>query len=294
MGVETIKNEKLTVCISSYGAELMSVKCDDVEMLWQGDEKYWGGRAPNPFPFIARLFSGGYTYKGKRYEMPIHGFAPTTEFLPVTNSGDGVVFELNSSDETKKVYPFDFSLRLSYNLDNDKLTVTYSLENKSDDTMYFGVGGHPGFNVPFALEDPDFESYYLQFSPSDKPRAVVLDERCFVTGDSVFYEGIDEGGKLPLRHDLFDNDAFILYDMKRNVRLCGEKSGKYIEVNYPDYEFCAFWHKPQSDAPYLCIEPWSSLPGRGDVVEDIEKMPTLLSLPEGMVHESRIEYIFGM
>ena len=59
-----IENEYLRVGVSSLGAELMSiVKRDgEIEYLWQGDKKYWGGRAPNMFPICGRLFEGKYKY----------------------------------------------------------------------------------------------------------------------------------------------------------------------------------------------------------------------------------------
>ena len=30
------------------------------------------------------------------------------------------------------------------------------------------------------------------------------------------------------------------------------------------------WHKPQTDAPYICIEPWSTLPSYDGIVDDLE------------------------
>ncbi len=42
-----LKNEKLSLVVSSLGAEMRSLQSfDGVEYLWQGDPKYWGDRAP--------------------------------------------------------------------------------------------------------------------------------------------------------------------------------------------------------------------------------------------------------
>ena len=38
------------------------------------------------------------------------------------------------------------------------------------------------------------------------------------------------------------------------------------------------WHMPHTDAPYVCIEPWSSLPSRKGVVEDLETQENLQAL----------------
>ena len=45
--MEILKNDKLTVEVSSHGAELQSIKnAEGHEYLWQGDEKYWPRRSP--------------------------------------------------------------------------------------------------------------------------------------------------------------------------------------------------------------------------------------------------------
>ena len=73
----TIKNEFLEVQVNDYGAELWSIKGlkTNTEYLWQGEKPYWGDRATVIFPICGRLYQGKYTYKGKTYEMIIHGFA---------------------------------------------------------------------------------------------------------------------------------------------------------------------------------------------------------------------------
>ncbi len=36
--------------------------------------------------------------------------------------------------------------------------------------------------------------------------------------------------------------------------------------------YIGFWHADKTDAPYVCLEPWSSLPGRDGADEDISRM----------------------
>lgn len=38
---------------------------------------------------------------------------------------------------------------------------------------------------------------------------------------------------------------------------------------------------PKTDAPYLCIEPWRSLPSRQDVVEEFDCKSDLVHLAPG-------------
>ena len=51
--MEQIKNDQLTVEISSLGAELQSIKdANGNEYLWDGDPKYWARRSPLLFPIV--------------------------------------------------------------------------------------------------------------------------------------------------------------------------------------------------------------------------------------------------
>ena len=107
--VYKIENEYLSVTASEKGGELQSVydKKAKRELLWQGDPQFWADRAPNLFPYIARLTGGKYTYRGKEYSMRIHGIVMYSE-LKGTVSEEEMSFELTADEATKQAYPFDF------------------------------------------------------------------------------------------------------------------------------------------------------------------------------------------
>ena len=54
--IYAIENEFLKVEVEDTGAQLKSIffKETAVEVLWQGDEKYWKGRAYNLFPVVGK------------------------------------------------------------------------------------------------------------------------------------------------------------------------------------------------------------------------------------------------
>ena len=54
-----IENEKLTVLINKFGAELKSVinKENGIEYIWPGTEGSFKKSAPNLFPFIGNILS---------------------------------------------------------------------------------------------------------------------------------------------------------------------------------------------------------------------------------------------
>ena len=143
-----IENDVLRVEVSRMGGELQSIVKDGGEYLWQGDPEYWDQKAPNLFPYIARLTEGKYTLNGKEYYLPIHGFIASTELVREEQSKERIVFRLDADEKTGECYPYDFTYRIIYELDEDMLNITYQVENHGEETMYFGIGGHPGFAVP--------------------------------------------------------------------------------------------------------------------------------------------------
>ena len=105
----------------------------------------------------------------------------------------------------------------------------------------------------------------------------------FLSGQDQPYP-LKEGKYLPLRHDLFDEDAVILKNMSREITLRSRVSPHGVQVSYPDMPYLGLWHVPNTDAPYLCIEPWSSLPARQNVVEDFACKSDLIQLGPGKTY----------
>lgn len=284
--IDTIENECLKVRISDRGAELQSIQTKDgAQYLWQGDEKYWGDRALNLFPYIARLTEGKYELDGHSYEMPIHGFVNYSILEAEERQKNRIVFRMTEREETLQMYPFSFVYRVIYELTGNRLDISYDVENKNERTMYFGIGGHPGFCVP--LEDGlAFEDYYLQFGEEKNPVRVGFSPACFLNGQDAEF-ALAKGGRIPLSHSLFDEDAIVLKDMAKEVCLKSDKGSRAVRVSYPQMDYLGIWHMPFTDAPYVCIEPWSSLPSRQDVVEELTNQPGLVSLPAGEKYRNR-------
>ena len=279
--IYTIKNDKIEVSVEDLGAQMRSIKdATGKEYLWQGDEKYWNGSAPNLFPYIARLTEGKYILKGRTYEMPKHGFLRNSVLKLKEKTQTKMVFSLIDSEETYKMYPYHFEIKVKYELFENELKVSYNVANKDKKVMYFGVGGHPGFQVPVEKE-LSFEDYFIEFAKGTDMKRVGMSEDCFVTGKDEAFP-LEENRRLYLHHNLFDDDAIILKDAPSKVVLASEKGSARIEMETSHLEYLGIWHKPASDAPYVCIEPWSSLPSKKDIIEDLEKQDNLVSLkPDG-------------
>jgi galactose mutarotase-like enzyme len=282
--IKKLENEHLTIEINEKGAEVFSVKSKKtgIEYLWQGNPEFWKGRATVLFPVCGRSFGGKYTFKNKEYEMPIHGFAKLFEFTSIEVSSEQIDFELKSSDETKVYYPFDFEFTVRYTLKGSSLKTEFIVKNTGDDDMFFSYGGHPGFNVPFSAGEK-FEDYYLEFSVNDLQKHV-FSETCFDTGVTEKFTLPKK--KLPLAHNLFDNDALFFETETDKVKLKSSKSKNSIEVSYKDMTCLGLWHKPKTDAPFVCIEPWHGIPSTDGVVDNLEEKQQIIRLNSNKTYKN--------
>lgn len=288
----TIKNDILTVEVSDRGAELYSVKRGECEYIWVGDEKFWEGRAPLCFPVCGRFYETKYSYKGDIYSLGTHGFLRNSTLSVAEQTETSICFALSSNEETKKGYPFDFLLKVWYILEGDKLINRFEVINTGKEVLPATVGGHPGFNVPLDGKG-SFEDYYVEFENECSPDELILSaERCLVTGNKRYYP-LENGKIIRLRHSLFDIDAVFLCRTDSSVTLRSDKTERFVKLTYPDMPYLGFWHKPRTNAPYVCIEPWCGLPGYDCVMEDISERPDMFRVSPGKTKTVEFSMQFG-
>ena len=275
----TISNDQIEVTVSDVGAELMSIKSlkDGTEFLWQGDPAFWAGRAYNLFPICGRLAEGKYTFRGETYEMNLHGFVRKSTLDATVLARDKIDFGLRSDERTKAMYPFDFEYHICYSLVGSTVKMEISVINHTDSTMPFALGGHPGFNVPLAGAGA-FEDWRLEFCPECEPVHVVFSDACLTTEERKPFP-LEDGKILRLRHDLFDHDAVVLAGTSHRVSLKSDLSPHSVTVEVPDaMKYLGIWHAPKKEAPYVCIEPWTSLPAYDGRVDDLETKEDMFEL----------------
>lgn len=281
----TIKSEKITVSADTNGAEIHSIKMGDTEYLWQcGDS--WKRYAPVLFPFVCNTSSKKYKAGGVEYTMPSnHGFARDSVFNLVSKDENSVAFELCHSDETLKVYPYEFKLTVKYTVKDNKVIVENIVENPGDKSMYFYLGSHPAFNCPLD-ENTAFNDYKIVY---EKPETIV--------------QSLPDGGKrtiienensYAISRELFDFDV-ILKDMpaSKSIALCSDKTDKKVTVNFPMSDCIAVW-SPTADneAKFVCLEAWTSVPVYfDDKYEDIEKKPHAVKLASGSSYTYSYEIV---
>ena len=278
--IYTLSNEKLCVKISDKGAELMSVvSADGCEYIWQGDAKYWEDRAPVLFPICGRFFGGSYTYRGKTYEMGMHGFAASSVFSVTQTGSLAATFSLCDNDATRAVYPFAFDFEVTYRLADDVLHCEVLIRNKGSEVMPATFGAHPGFNVPLS-KDADFESYYLKFGKTCSPNQLLITPDGFYTGRQVALP-LENSDTLRLNHELFISDGIFMSRMADSVTLGSDKDSHAVTVEYKEFPYLGFWQEYGKDTPFLCIEPWYGMASYDGFAEDLEQKCDMFRLRAG-------------
>lgn len=245
----TIYNHQIKATINTLGAELIQLEKENHNYIWTIDETYWNKTSPILFPIVGRLKNDTYTIEGKTYELPRHGFARNFEFELENQTENTVVLLFTENQETLKHYPFQFELRLKYELIENSLKINYSILNKSQETMPFSIGAHPAFAI-----DGLFSDYTLDFNQSENFISYELEKEQF---NNSFKKIPSENGKINLDYALFEKDALVFKHLKSNILTLLRKNQPYISVEFKGFPYLGIWTKP--NAPFLCIEPWCGL-----------------------------------
>lgn len=277
-----IENEELTVKVSPLGAELQSIydKRMEKEVLWQGDKKYWGRRAPVLFPNVGRHSGDFYLWKGKRFDTKQHGFARDMEFTCVLEKDDELVFSLKDTEKTREYFPFAFELKIGYTLSGRALQVKWEVKNQGQETMYFTIGGHPAFRVP-VLENTVQTDYKLLFEVPDR-----LEYKLICPGEGT----ADPSSSYPLilkkygeyygcdiEAHMFDKDALLFDEGQVQWAALGYPDGTpYVSLECRDFTNFGIWSVP--GAPFVCLEPWMGRCDDHDFFGEISQKPGILKL----------------
>ena len=245
----TLSNTKISASINTVGAELMKLEKDNQNYIWTIDEAFWNKTSPILFPIVGRLKNDSYSIEDKNYELPRHGFARNFEFEIEHKTENAVVLLLTENQETLKQYPFQFELRLKYEIIENSLKLNYSIINKSQEIMPFSIGAHPAFAI-----DGLFSDYTLDFNQSEDFISHELEKEQFNNSSKKIPS---ENGKINLDYALFEKDALVFKQLKSNKLTLSKKNQPYLSVEFKDFPYLGIWTKP--NAPFLCIEPWCGL-----------------------------------
>ena len=279
--IYAIENEQLRAEIHDLGAELRGLldKRDNRQLMWSGDAQIWGGVSPLLFPIVGKLKGDRFTYRGTQYEMPTHGFARKMIFAPVVVEKDRIELMIESDADTSGMYPFEFALFVSYQLEGARIEVSFRVENRTDGEMWFSIGAHPGIACG--------RYGRIEFEEAEAPRAYRL------TADHLLPDEMSdlpiEGHIWQLDDHTFDEDAYILAKTKSKAVTVASADGQArVKVRYGKAPYLGIWAKP--GAPYVCIEPWF---GVDDPTWDVKELPGKPGIV-GLAVGDRFEYAYTM
>lgn len=275
----SIADNTASAVISSLGAEVQSYRVYGRERIWQRDPSLWDGSATVLFPFIGRCREDRYLLRGRSYPMGLHGFAWREEFQVLRQGDAACLLELTDSADTRRLYPFSFSLRIGFSLQQGVLSVRFQVQNRSPSPMPFALGWHPGF-----LLEEELERYTALFPDSRNPREVEIVPRCMVTGNTLPL-GLDRG-VLPLSPALFSSRARPYRGVGSRIQLRLSPEEPLLQMEYPGFPITTLWQTVGSGAPFLCVEPWLGRPGRYDAVEELEQSGKVLLPPGGSLRRA--------
>lgn len=287
-----LRNKQISIIVSEKGAELQSIKdANGKEYLWQADSKYWNRHSPILFPIVCSVNNETYRVDGKEYHLPRHGFARDMEFKLIGKSERKVTFALESNEDTKKVYPYDFTLSVSYALEDNKIGVIWHVLNTDKQEIHFQIGGHPAFNIPnMKAGDNQFGCIRLD---NKEPMGALhsYGDGSHEMDEIPFIEA--ENGIMEFSNNTWRNDSIKIHKSQLHRAELLNKAGEAevtVEFRTP---VIAFWSPYGKEAPFVCIEPWYGIGDPRSFKGEFKDKPLMNHLLPGASFMSKYDIIIG-
>jgi galactose mutarotase-like enzyme len=270
-----LENEHFRASFNTKGAELQHITGVDsgTEFLWSGDSNYWGKFSPILFPIVGALKDNQYEFEGITYELPRHGFARDMEFECHQIDEHELLFTLTNSEETLKVYPFEFRLGIRYKIFGASLCCTYEVENPAENELLFSIGGHPAFAAPLNKQGA-YTDYYLQFNNDDEVTFNHITENLISDQTTTLKL---EDRKLFLHHELFYDDALVFKNLKSDsISLMNSINYNGLNFKFKDFPYFGIW--AAKDANFVCLEPWCGIADSVDHNKNLREKEGVIKL----------------
>lgn len=280
---KTLENERLFIEVAERGSELVRIydKKNNREMLWNGDPAVWPKHSPLLFPMIGASYGKKYRVNETEYDMPNHGFAWTSEFTFLEDE-EGVTAVLTASEESKKLYPYDFSLTVNHTLFENRIVVSWRVENTGENEMLYSIGAHPAFLMPEGKKTSDM---YLAFpKEGNLPFYRISRESGCALKEDVKELSLDVDGCVKITEDFWKDDVYIFdhQNLPWVALYQGDKS-PYVTIHSEGFPYFGVWTKP--NAPFVCLEPWQGRCDRHGYSGELKDKDGIRMLPAGKCEE---------
>jgi len=277
-----IENDILRVSLKPLGAELSGIynKETALEYLWQAGE-LWPKHSPVLFPVVGGLKNNNYTYNGLEYTLNRHGFARESKFEVDVQTNDSISFRLTSSAATKAVYPFNFNFFVKYQLKDNKIFISYLVDNTGEETMYCSVGAHPAFKLPLVYET-EYSDYYLQFNKAENAGVWPLSEDGLIEEKPLPF--FDNTNSFALKKELFYKDALVFKNLASSeISILNNKNKHGLTVAFGGFDYMGIWSAKNAD--FVCIEPWCGIADNVNHNGELKDKEGIIQLSAGNTFE---------
>ncbi|MGG7178244.1 aldose 1-epimerase family protein [Clostridium paraputrificum] len=277
--IYSLENSTVKITASNHGGEIHSLtsKITGTEYLWNGNPEFWKYHAPILFPIVGKVKDLKYRVDGIEYELPQHGLARISDFNLLSQSEDSITFELKYSEDTLKVYPYKFSLQITYSLEENAVKVTYTVNNLDDKEIFFSIGAHPAFMCPIE-ENEKLEDYSFKFNSKETSSIMLLNKQGYFTGERLDY--LNNSDTIPLSKEVFNNDALVFDDLKSNkITIQSKNHSKSLSLDFTGFPYMGLW-APAAGAPFVCIEPWFGHADYDNFTGELKEKEGIISLDE--------------
>ena len=229
---------------------------------------------------VGELLNSSYRLNEMSYTMERHGFARTLLFETIAFSDDVVEMELCASEETRKIYPFHFSLKIRYEIIENSIVATMAVFNPDAVTLPFSLGAHPAF-----LLQEGMKNYSIEFEQQEVTKRYFVSNG-LLSPDSVLFE--TKGNELILNTDLFDEDAIIFKSLKSKSMVIKNKSKPFVKMEW-DNSFTHFgiWSKRNCNH-FVCLEPWAGVADSQGFNGDFTVKEGIINLPP--LHTKKFQF----
>lgn len=257
-----IENADFRAEIDEHGAQLTHLinKKAGFDYIWNGKE--WGKHAPVLFPAIGRSNNDQYVLDGKTYEMPQHGFVSDQDLTVSHQSENAVTLVLKANAATKKYYPFDFTLAITFTLLSTGLSLSFAVTNDTDKEMPYSLGSHPAFNVPINGV-AKFDNYRVKFVGIEGPvknYEIVKTPHPYRTGKEELLTD-NRNNELELNYETFKPGLRIISNPGiKSIKLYSPLTSHSVEMDISQFKNVCLWTKEDEDCAFLCMEPFNGFP----------------------------------
>ena len=232
---------------------------------------------------MGALRNDRYRLDGAVYTMAKHGFARRSMFSVTEAGSASAVFSLGASDETRAVYPFAFRLDIRFTVEGAALAVEAVVSNLGDSPMPASFGFHPALRWPLPFGQPR-AGHRLTFERDELAPIRRIDAQGLLTPEPQPTPVADR--KLPLRDDLFVEDALIFDRLASRAVSYGAETGPSMEVEFEGLPLLGVWTKP--GAGFICIEPWAGIADPEGFDGDLREKPHVFEVEGGGVRRFRM------